>query len=661
MATGRRAFAAESHASLIAAVMDHEPQPILELQPLTPPALEHAVHACLAKDPAERWQSAHDVGRELEWIRSTGSQPGTLAPVVSRRRRRERIAWSVAFAALLAVVGLGRFALESSTREQQPIQAIVDTAGETHLSSLGSYRANLTISPDGQNLAFSAADTAGWSSLWIRPLGTDAAHEIPDTRNAWCPFWSPDGRYVAFFDMQAMKLKKVPIAGGSTATICDAGNGRGGSWSRDGVILFAPSSEGPLLRVPAGGGEPAAATALDSSRHERAHRFPCFLPDGIHFLFAALPGSPNGWEICGGSLRSREVKRILTAGSAAVYAEPGYLLYERDGRVMAQRFDPGRLEIEGDPVAIADAPQRSGMEAEPAVSVSRNGHLALIRSAPSNARLAMLDRTGLTRTAYNLPLGPWQVLAAAPDAGRTAVVNGTDIWIVDLERAVPTRFVSTSAPCAIWSPDGRRIAYVSMDEGREEIHIATLDGRAETVPTTRDAYKLAYDWTDDGRYIVFGSFNPAGSMDLWLLPLEGARKPVPYVQDPWWEMNARVSPDGRWLAYSSIETGQPEVYVQSFPQPGRKVRVSLHGGDYPMWSKAGRELLYSEGNLMIAVPVGGGAEFRPGPPHRLFSLSGHTTGLDVIADGDRFLVSTTTESRPRDIRIILNWRALLKR
>ena len=661
MVTGQRAFVAKSQASLIAAVMGTEPPAIVELQPLTPPALEHAVRGCLAKDPGERWQSAHDVARELEWIRSAASQAGTAGLVASRRRSRGRIAWALAIAGLIAVAGLGRVVFESRTGEPQLIQAIVDTAEGSRLSPLGFYRADLVISPDGQNLAFVAADSSGGFSLRIRPLGAETEREVPDTRNAWCPFWSPDGQYVAFFDIQAMKLKKVPIAGGRPATLCDAGNGRGGSWNREGVIVFAPSTEGPLLQVTSGGGAPVAATALDSSRHESAHRFPCFLPDGDHFLFSVLPGSPNGWEICVGSLRSRDVQRLLTSSSAAVYAEPGYLLYERDGRVMAQRFDARRLEIEGDPVAIADAPQRSEMEADPVVSASRNGILALIRGAPSNTRLAMLDRTGAARTSYNLPPGPWQVLAAAPDAGRAAVMNGTDLWILDLGRSVPTRFVTVSAQFAVWSPDGRRIAYVSMDEGREEIHVASLDGRVETVPTTHDAYKQVYDWTRDGRYIVFGSFNPAGNMDLWLLPLEGDQKPRPYLRDPWWERSARVSPDGRWLAYSSIETGQPEVYVQSFPHPGRKVRVSLHGGDYPMWSKGGKELLYSEGNAMIAVAVEGDMELRPGSPRRLFSLSGYTTGLDVIAKGDGFLVSTATEIRPRDIRIIINWRALTKR
>jgi Tol biopolymer transport system component len=663
MATGQRAFEGTSQASLIAAIMEREPPAITVLQPLSPPALEHLVRRCLAKEPEARWQSARDVVHELEWVRTAGSQAGAPASVAARRRIRERLAWALAVAALVATATLGWVVLRFRGQEPGAIQAIVDTPHEAWLIQ---YRANVAISPDGQAIAFAAGDTAGASWLWVRPLGSDVARQIPGTPNAWLPFWSPDGRYVAFFDLQDGTLKKVPIAGGSPTTICRASNGRGGSWSRDGVILFAPASEGPLMRVASGGGEPVAVTTLDSTKHQSGHRFPCFLSDGEHFLFAALPAGPYSCDICVGSLRSREVKRILTAGSAAVYAEPGYLLFERDERVMVQRFDPGRLELVGDAVAIADASEFSGMDADPVASASRVGHLALLRSVPPDTRLTLLDRTGATRTRYDLPPGPWWVLSVSRDARRAVVANGGDLWIVDLARSVPMRFVSTSATdlSAVWSPDGERVAYVANQAGRQEIFIAGLDGRGEPVPTTDDAFKVVCDWSRDGRYVVFFGLNAATNQDLWLLPLEGDRKPVPYLRGPSYERGARLSPDGRWLAYASDETGRFEVYVQVFPRPGRKVRVSLDGGDWPMWAKGGRELLYSRGvgaTTIISVPVEAGEEFRPGSPHALFTVPAGMTGLDVVADGERFLVSTATETRPRDIRIILNWKALLKR
>ncbi len=424
------------------------------------------------------------------------------------------------------------------------------------------------------------------------------------------------------------------------------------------------------MRVASGGGEPVAVTALDSARHESAHRFPFFLPDGDHFLFAALPEGPNGLDIYVGSLRSRGAKRVLTARSAPVYVEPGFLLFERDGRLMAQRFDAGWLELEGDPVAIANAPEPSDLNAEPVASASRDGRLAALRSTPPDTRLELIDRTGATAARYELPPAPWTVVRTAPDGRRAAVADGKDIWIVDLVRSVPMRFAATdmrfastalnTGSLAVWSPDGSRIAFVSKHAGREEIHIAGLDGRADPVSTTEDAFKRVWDWSRDGRFIVFGVLKAETKWDLWLLPLQGDRKPVPYLFGPSDERWARVSPDGRWLAYDSAETGQREVYVQSFPRTDRKVRVSLDRGDSPAWARGGKELLYRRGRTVMVVTVGTGKDFQPGTPRPLFTLP-ESTSADVVADGKDFLASVATETRARDIRLILNWTAMLKR
>jgi len=661
MVTGQRAFDGKSQASLISSIMKDEPRPMTERVPMSPPALDRLVRACLAKDPEERLQTAHDAKLQLEWIAEAGSQAGVPAPVSARRRVRERLAWGITAVSLIVAAGFAWLALESRLQEREAIRATVRPPEQV---ALDEYSCNVAISPDGRAIVFRGSDRAGQPSLWIRFLASEDSHNVPDANGFW-PFWSPDGKSVAFFDLTNGKLARVQTDGGRPTVICDASNGRGGTWNRSGTIVFAPAPDGPLMRVTAGGGEPTAATVLDSSRHETAHRFPYFLPDGEHFLFAALPGGPNGWDICVGSLRSRTARRLMAARSAAIYAEPGYLLFERDGRVMAQRFDPGRLALTGDPVAIADAPERSDLDAEPVVSASRNGRLALLQSVPPDKRIEIVDRTGATRTAYNLPSAPWNAWGVSPDGRRAAILNGRDIWILDLARSVPMRFASStaSAPSVVWSPDGTRLAFVTKHKGREEIHIAGLDGQAEPIPTTEDPFKVVCDWSRDGRFIVFATLNAETGWDLWVLAAEGERKAVPYVRDTGSQGGGFVSPDGRWLAYQSDETGQAEVYVQSFPVPGLKTRVSPDGGVYPIWTRSGREMLYGRGSVLMAVSIEAGEDLRPGTPRRLFTWRPGMRNYDYVSfgDGERFLASFVIHETSRNIRLVLDWPALLKR
>ncbi len=657
MATGARAFEGKSQASLIAAILEHEPRAMLELQPLTPPALEHAVKRCLAKDPDLRWQSARDVMHELEWVSAAGSQPGSLVAGATRPRRLKWL--TVGLATVTVAAAVGWVALNARHPEPGAVRAIIDPPPGVEL---GTYRVNVEISPDGQSVVFAASDTAGTSRLWIRPLKSTTAQQIPGPSSAWLPFWSPDSRYIAYFDSHGGILKKVPVTGGSPIAICAAPSARGGTWNRDGVILFALTS-GPLMRVSSMGGEPVAVTALDSARHETGHRFPRFLPDGRHFLFATYPGPADGRNICVGALGSREVKRILSAGSTPTYADPGYLLFEQDRQIMAQRFDAGRLELEGEAVEIAEAPMASGMLGDPTVSASRNGILAMLRSQPPNTRLVLLDRTGSTRVRYQLHPAPWVVSAVSRDGKRAALTNGGDLWILDLSRPIPLR-LTRGGTTAAWSPEGDRLAFITSHSGREEICVATLDGRSQVIRSTDDPFKYVTDWSGDGRFIVFVTQGGPTRQDLWLLPLGGDRTPVPYLRTQAAEYWGRLSPDGRWLAYSSDESGQYEIYVQSFPQPGRKVRVSLDGGREDIWwTRAGRELIYSRGSTartLMSVPVAVGKDFLPGTPRPLFTLPAGVTGIDVVGDGEGFLVTTPAESRPRDIQLIVNWRALLK-
>ena len=660
MATGKRAFEGKSQASLITAIMGSEPAPISQVSPLAPQALESLVGACLAKDPAERIQSAHDVKLQLQWIAEGGSQTGVPAPVAARRKSHERLAWVLA-AIGVAAAAVTFFVLRAPPKDTEPMFSSIPPSSGT---TLGPEWSAIALSPDGRTVVYSAAGPSD-RELWVRPLGSETARPIPETKGSHGPlFWSYDGRFVAYLSED--NLEKVAIEGGSPVTICKAKLGRGGAWNQHGVILFSPASEGALVRISSGGGEMTPVTTLDAGRHEASHRFPCFLPDGDHFLFVTLPSGPNGWDTFVGSLKSKSVKKVLTAGSAATFAEPGYLVFARDGRVMAQRFDTGRLELKGDAVAIGNLPDYSDIDAEPPVSASRNGRLIVLQSDPPKTALLWHDRAGASLDAITLPSGSWNMRRLSPDGRRAAVVNGTDIWIVDLARSMPTKFAPTlSAETSLaWSPDGSRIAFVSKQTGRAEIFIGSADGAGspELVPTTDTQFKYILDWSPDGKFLVFRIEDPSTKADLWLLPMSGERKPEPYLASPNSETAARVSPDGRWLTYNSDESGTTEVYVQSFPKPGHKVRVSGNGGYNPRWSRGGKELLYAnQDGMLTSVQVDAGDEFRPGVLKQLFKGSGLRTGGDVTADGERFLISEAAETPHREIRLFVNWAASLEK
>ncbi len=659
MATGKRAFEGKSQASLITAIMGSEPSPISQVSPLAPQALESLVGACLAKDPADRIQSAHDVKLQLGWLAAGGSQTGIPAPVVARPKSRERLAFVLA-AVGLAAAAVSFFVLRAPPKDPEPIFASIPPPAGTQLSDVWSA---ISLSPDGRTVVYSAAGPAG-QDLWVRPLGSETARPIPETKGGRGPlFWSHDGRFVAYFTEG--KLEKVAIDGGSPVTIGDAKVGRGGSWNQDGVIVFSPAADGALVRISSSGGETAPVTTLDAGRHEASHRFPCFLPDGDHFLYVALPPGPNGWDTYVGSLKSKSVKKVLTAGSAATFAEPGYLVFVRDGRVMAQRFDTGRLELSGDAVAIGNAPEYSQLDAEPVASASRNGRLIVLQNDSPMTTLEWRDRADRSLGAITLPPGSWNMRRLSPDGQRAAVTNGTDIWIVDLARSMPTKFASTASTetSMAWSPDGRQLAFVSKQTGRSEIYVGSADGAGspELVATTDAQFKYVHDWSPDGKFLVVRFLDSATKGDLWLLPLSGERKPEPYLASPSEESAARVSPDGRWLAYTSDESGETEVYVQSFPKPGRKVRVSGNGGNSPRWSRGGKELLYyARGGMLTSVAVDASDEFRPGIERPLFKAPGFRTGGDVTADGERFLVSEAAETPHREIRLFVDWTTGLK-
>jgi eukaryotic-like serine/threonine-protein kinase len=667
MATGKRAFEGTSQASLISAIMKDEPRTVTELRPLTPPALDRLVRQCLAKDPDQRWQGAADLGRELHWIADVGSQAGVPAPVSAQRRRRERLPWGIAVATLTVALVAVTVLLWTRRRPEAAIARLSISAPEGGTIYTNSPAAG--ISPDGRLVAFCVVDSAGTQRLWIRPLDSFSARPLAGTEGAALPFWSPDSRYIAFFADR--KLRKVPAAGGTPEVICDAPDGRGGSWSKNGVIVFAPQASGPLQRVSPEGGEVVTVATADSARGETALRFPCFLPDGKHFLYVSLPRKRGQFEVHVGALDSHEDRRIMTAGSAPVYADPGYLIFAREGRLVAQRFDCSSLRPTGRAFSLSDELPPTQTEGAALLCAPARGALLYVASKTPNTQLEWFDRSGRPTGTVSLPAGRYEFPTLSPDDRLAAVTklssaSSGDLWLIDLQRSVATRATidGTAAPeqPAAWSPDGSRVAYQCNPLGPYDVYQVLVrgTGRPEPLVQSNAVIKWPEVWSPDGKYVVFGQLGQTTQSDLWLLPLQGERTPVPYLCTPFYEAGADISPDGHWLAYASNETGTNEVYVQSFPQPGERRRVSTAGGYAAKWSRDGRELLIWNSTL-YSVEVQTTPTFRLGTARRLFTPRRDVLGITATSDLQRFLAAVPVEGgSPPIIEVIVNWQEALK-
>jgi len=666
MATGKPAFAAKSRASLIAAILTAEPQPMTALHAMTPPALERVVKKCLAKDPDERWQSASDLAAELRWISDSGSQAGVLARGFAERKTWNRAGWLLA--ALLLLVILGGAALWWLGGQQSP-RAMYFNIPVTLPAN------NVALSPDGHTLALVAYwDQTNKYMLWTHPLGGRGATAVPGTEDASHPFWSPDSRSIAFFSQG--KLKKADLSsGGSAQVLCDAPHGRGGAWNREGIILFSPDFFTGLFRLSSGGGTPVEVTKPDAARLESSHRWPLFLPDGRHFLYLAgnFSGHFEANQIFLGSLDSGEKRPIVSASSNAAYADPGYLLYMRDNVLVAQRFDSRKYVLRGEPRTIGDEVQYFPQTDLALFGVA--GKDALVTQTGRGAdksQLTWFNRNGGTTGAIGTP-GAFANPSISQDGRRLAFEQTDrdgrhiDIWIHELATNGTTRF--TFGPglneIPLWSPDGKRIVYGSSrklnfsmyqknaDGSGSEHEIADLGGQSEGV----------WDWSRDDKYVLARKDN-----ELWYLALPDFQA-KPYLQPKWIVRNAQFSPDTKWVAYSSNETGNWEIYVSPFPSGTSKWQVSRGGGE-PRWRRDGKELFYlsAEGKMM-AVPVRLGTSFEAGSPLVLFQThlrqpisAQDVFSYDVTGDGQKFLVNTKVdEPNAAPLSIILNWAAEMEK
>jgi Tol biopolymer transport system component len=665
MTTGVKAFEGDSQASLIAKIMSSEPPPMSELQHLTPPALEQLVKVCLAKDPDERLQNVHDVKLHLKWVVEGGSAAGTPAPVSSRRRLRFRLGWALAglFFVISAFVA-GRL-LESRGTSTPAIRAsvLLPPGGFFNLDA-----ANEAISPDGTRLAFVAADSSGKRHLWIRPLASLNVEMLPGSEGAALPFWSPDSRQLGFF-VEAGKLLRISVSGERRVqVVCDAAGGRGGTWNREGTILFCPASSGPLYRVGSSGGQPVQVTSIDTTLGETAHRFPQFLPDGDHFIFVSIPAGPEGFPIRAASLSDPRPTTLLRAHSAAVYAPPGHLLFERDGSLLSQPVNPSKAQIQGEPTFLPERPGYSNYKGSPAVSVSFNQVLAFLTPGATRNQLEWFDWEGKSLGTVTVPPGAFDHPVLSPDGNRIAL-NGpeAEVWIVDLERSLSTRLTfgaEGGSPFPTWSPNGDRIYFASTTGGSRNVYWRSSSGEGgrELLAKLPDVFNSPLDISPDGKTALVRSLREATENDLLLVSLNGNPEVRPYLDSPFSEMDGAFSPDGRWIAYRSDESGRPEVYVRSFPDPSAKYRISingsadLHGRYRPRWAHGGRELIYVAGDCvtLMSTAVTLGDTFKVGTTRALFKLPRNHSGFDI--HGDRILVCDPSRGQvPPSLTVVTKW------
>jgi Tol biopolymer transport system component len=661
MATGRKAFEGKSHAALISAILKDEPAPISTVAPMTPPALDRVVKTCLAKDPEDRFQTAHDIKLQLQWIAEGGSQVGLPAPVAQRRKSRERLAWGLAAAAgaAAAILGIG-FVRRAPARPRLVRFEIANPEGITTIDAP-------RISPDGRHLAFNATDSSGKSRIWVRALNALVAQPLAGTEGTTRPFWSPDSRSLGFF--AEGKLKKIEVSGGPAQKICDAPSGADGSWSPEGVILFDGTANDPIYRVSAAGGTPVVAVKPEPSHKETTVGWPEFLPDGRHFLYMATGQKPedNAYRI--GSLDSTESKALAPAQTLVTYTPPGYLLFVRDKTLVAQPFDAKALKTTGEPIPLAEhiGTDSVGLAR---FSVSRDGTLAY-RTGESADRFLWVDRSGREGGPVAEP-GEYHNPAFSPGGDRLAFnladprSGKTDIWIRDLKRGVSSRFTfgARDALCPVWSSDGRRMVFTVGDDLFEK----AVEGQGEEKLFLKsDELKFACDWTRDGRYIAFQSRGKETGWDIWALPTFGDRKPIPLLKTPFAEQRPVFSPDGRFLAYQSNESGRAEVYVQSFPGPGGKWQISTSGGNEPQWRADGKELYYrAPDQKVMAVEIQTGSSITAGTPQPLFQgrfdMSLARNRFVATADGRRFLtVAPLGREAMTPTTVVLNWYAELGR
>jgi serine/threonine protein kinase/Tol biopolymer transport system component len=667
MATGSKAFPGTSPVSIMSAILTSEPPLISSLQPMSPASLDRLVRTCLAKDPDDRWQTARDVELQLSAIADGVSAP-QVAAASSRPPRTRWLPWLVTGVAL-AIAAVAMFRKGPSPAQPQPTFRFSVPAPANGAFSYHVEVSFLAVSPDGSQLAYVASDPQGGKRIFLRPLSAREARPIPGTEGANSLFFSPDGRSVAFF--AEGKLKRVELSGGAAVSICDValvGRYWSGTWGRGGEILFAGVTRGwGIFRVSAAGGVPAEVIRVDLSRGEARIGWPWFLPDGKRFLYLLRHLDGRGDLML--AEPGKRPRPVMAMQSAVQYVDPGYLVFAREGTLLAQRFDLESGQVRGEPFSIAERVRYFLSTGAASFAASRTGTLAY-QSQEDVRRLTWLDRTGRELGSVGPP-GNYLSVSIAPD-GRRALSDRTrpgigtyGVWSLDLERGTETPVTSEpdTEVYPILLPGGRSVVY-SVDRGTSpRLFRRDLATGKEEKLLPGEGFQVAQDVSPDGRSLLFMEASEHGWFDLWVLPLTGGGKPVAFLQAPFNKRDVRFSPDGRYLAMITTESGQPEVYVTAYPGPGERIRVSTGGAQSLRWSRDGRELLYVSGDRhMTSVPVKTLPSLELGAPTVLFALSGADwISFDVSPDGKRFLAivpKIVADELP--LEVVVNWTASLK-
>jgi len=678
MLTGRHVFAGETVSHVLAAVLKDEPD-WTTLPPTTPASVRRLLRRCLEKDRKRRLPDAADARLEIDEASLTEVTHGAPVETGTGSRRRLQIAWSLV--ALFAVVA-SALALAIALRTP-PIEALAyrSTILVTEDLSFRPPSNRFAISPDGTRLAYIAGEEGRPPMLRLRALDGSVDQPLLGTEGAQGLFWSPDSRFLAF--TIGRQLKKVDAAGGTPVTISDdlrfsdLGGTTPGTWNRDGVILFPAESRAGLGRVNAAGGATVSVTALDTNAGETSHGYPFFLPDGRHFLYVAYNSLvPVGVYV--GSLDSQERRRVLDDASNVQYAA-GSLIFTRGTTLLAQSFDPTTLALSGEPTPLGEQVQmNTGTLRASAFSVSATGALVYQTgvSGGGNSRVVWSDRAG-RQTAVLSENMPYRDLSLSPDGKHASVslfdekVNrGSDIWIIDLMRALRTKFTFDPADefSGLWSRDGVDMVFNSRRQGRFDLYRKAANGAGPEELLHADQFdKTPTSWSSDRQFILYTDISVQGSGNIWALPMTGERKPFPFVKTPFDEGAGQFSPDGRWVAYTSNESGRSEVYVAPFPGPGAKWQISNAGGGNPRWRADGSELFYlASGKLMAAAVRIGAERVEVESVQPLFEISrpggGARPYYDVSPDGQRFLhIVLAQRATETPLTLVTNWPTLVNK